>query len=219
LEAAFGADVIDRSRRLKPGERTDPEKVDSTNLREMELLVQARDGNTRAYSQLVEIHQDRIYGLIFRMVREQTLAEELTQDVFIKAFRNLSSFRGDARFSTWVYRIAVNACHDQRESATARNRARETSLDSPELSQLDLPAQSSRPDEAMETDEVVAGFEDSLASLEPMYREAFLLRHQEGLNYGEIAQILGVTLSNAKVRVHRAREMVLEALRSRGFDV
>lgn len=219
LESAPGVDVIDRSRRFRPGERTDPEKVDSTDPREVELLARARDGNTQAYSQLVEIHQDRIYGLIFRMVREQTLAEELTQDVFIKAFRNLSSFRGDARFSTWVYRIAVNVCHDQRESATARNRAKETSLDSPEMSQVDFPAPRSRPDEAMESDEVAAGFENSLASLEPMYREAFLLRHQEGLNYGEIAQILGITISNAKVRVHRAREMVLEALRSRGFDV
>jgi RNA polymerase sigma-70 factor (ECF subfamily) len=212
-------DVVDRRRRLRPGDRADPEEVDSTILREAKLLAQARNGNTRAYSQLVEIHQDRIYGLIFRMVREPALAEELTQDVFIKAFRNLSSFRGDARFSTWTYRIAVNICHDQRESATARNRARETSLDAPELSQLDPPASKSRPDEALEDEEIAAGFEASVALLEPKYREAFLLRHQEDLNYGEIARILGVTLSNAKVRVHRAREMVLEALRSRGFDV
>jgi len=210
---------MDRSRRLGPGERADPKKVDSTNLREAELLAQAREGNTRANSQLVELHQDRIYGVIFRMVREPTLAEELTQDVFIKAFRNLSSFRGDARFSTWVYRIAVNICHDQRESAAARNRARETSLDSPELSHLDPPAPKSRPDEAMEASEIAEAFETSLSALEPKYQEAFLLRHQEGLNYEEIAQVLGVTLSNAKVRVHRAREMVLVALRSRGFDV
>ena len=210
---------MDRSRRLGPGERADPKKVDSTNLREGELLAQAREGNTRAYSQLVEIHQDRIYGLIFRLVREPGLAEELTQDVFIKAFRNLSSFRGDARFSTWLYRVAVNLCHDQRESRSARDMEKESSLEGPELEHLDLPSPKSRPDEVMEARELEVFFEAGLNALEVKYRDAFLLRHQEGLSYEDIAMVLDISQSNAKVRVHRAREMVLESLRSSGFDV
>jgi RNA polymerase sigma-70 factor (ECF subfamily) len=215
-------DVTEQGRRLDQENRTGsnpPVSSETEPKAESQLLDRARRGDTRAYGQLVRVHQDRIYGLVFRMVRDPALAEELTQDVFLKGFRNLSSFREDARFTTWLYRIAVNLCHDQRESLAARNRGRETSLDSGELGQLEPPTPTTRPDDAVEATEVAAGFQAGLNALEPMYREAFLLRHQEGLNYGEIAEVLGISQSNAKVRVHRARGMVLEALRSRGFDV
>jgi RNA polymerase sigma-70 factor (ECF subfamily) len=215
-------DVTEQGRRLDQENRTGsnpPVSSETEPKAESQLLNRARRGDTKAYGQLVRVHQDRIYGLVFRMVRDPALAEELTQDVFLKAFRSLSSFRGDARFTTWLYRIAVNLCHDQRESLAARNRSKETSLDSDELGQLEPSTPTTRPDEAMEATEVAAGFQAGLNALEPIYREAFLLRHQEGLNYGEIAEVLGISQSNAKVRVHRAREMVLEALRSRGFDV
>jgi RNA polymerase sigma-70 factor (ECF subfamily) len=180
------------------------------------LLRRARAGDTRAYGRLVLAHQDRIYGLIVRMVRDSSLAEELTQDAFLKAYRSLDSFREEARFTTWLYRIAVNLCHDQRHSLAARKRERETDLDEQEHGTLDP---TSRPDEAMEASEAAAHFQAGLDALEPKYREAFLLRHQEGLSYEEIAGILEISKSNAKVRVHRAREMILDVLRSRGFDV
>jgi len=190
-----------------------------TDPREAELLRRAREGDTRAFGRLVEIYQDLLYGLVFRMVRDASLAEELTQDAFVKAFRRLDSFRGDARFSTWLYRIAVNVCYDQRGSAAARNRSRETSLDAPETGRMDPPAQDALPDEDLESREIASLFRAGVNALEPKYRAAFLLRHQEGLSYGEIASVLEISENNAKVRVHRAREMVLEALRSRGFDV
>jgi RNA polymerase sigma-70 factor (ECF subfamily) len=185
---------------------------------ERELLVRARGGDTQAYGRLVLAHQDRIFGLILRMVRDPLLAEELTQDVFLKAFRGLSGFREAARFTTWIYRIAVNLCHDERQSLGARNRAREIDLEGGPPFLVD-PDPGVRPDEAVEASEAAANFQAGLDALEPKYREAFLLRHQEGLSYEEIAKALEISLSNAKVRVHRAREMILEALRSRGFEV
>lgn len=187
--------------------------------REAELLRRAREGDTRAFGRLVETYQDMVYGLVFRMVRDPSLAEELTQDAFVKAYRRLDSFRGDARFTTWLYRIAVNVCHDQRGSAAARNRGLETSLDASEAGSLEPPAAEALPDEDLESREMAALFRAGVNALEPKYRAAFLLRHQEGLSYTEIASILEISENNAKVRVHRAREMVLEALRSRGFDV
>lgn len=190
-----------------------------TDPREAELLRRARGGDTEAFGRLVEMHQDLVYGLVFRMVRDPSLAEELTQDTFVKAFRRLDSFRGEARFTTWLYRIAVNVCHDQRGSAAARNRGRETSLDAPETGSLDPRASQALPDEDLESREIANLFQAGVNALEPKYRAAFLLRHQEGLSYAEIAAVLEISENNAKVRVHRAREMVLEALRSRGFDV
>jgi RNA polymerase sigma-70 factor (ECF subfamily) len=185
---------------------------------ERTLIERARQGDTQAYGRLVLAHQDRIFGLVLRMVRDPLLAEELTQDVFLKAFRGLSGFREAARFTTWLYRIAVNLCHDERQSRGARNRARETDVEGEPFVVAD-PNPATRPDEAVEAREAATGFEAGLLALEPKYREAFLLRHQEGLSYEEIANVLEISQSNAKVRVHRAREMILEALRSRGFEV
>jgi RNA polymerase sigma-70 factor (ECF subfamily) len=165
------------------------------------------------------VHQDRIYGLVLRMVREASLAEELTQDTFIKAFRNLGSFRGEARLTTWLYRIAVKLCHDHRQSVAARVRRQETSLDATEGPAGEPPAPGGRPDEVLAEGEVARHFQAGLEALEPTLREAFLLRHQEGLAYEEIAAVLEITRSNAKVRVHRARERILETLRQWGHEV
>jgi RNA polymerase sigma-70 factor (ECF subfamily) len=194
----------------------DPSGLDR---REAGWLERARQGDAGAYGHLVKMHQDRIFGLVLRMVRDAALAEELTQDTFLKAYRHLPEFRGESRFTTWLYRIAVNLCHDQRGSRGARDRGRETSLESPALEHLNPATREARPDEAAEVRELASVFEAGVEALDATYREAFLLRHQQGLNYMEIAEVLGISEGNAKVRVHRAREMILDRLRARGFEV
>ncbi len=206
LSDASSRPAARQNRALGPGEERD-------------LLRRSQQGDTEAFGRLVRAHQDSIYGLVVRLVRDPGLAEELTQDSFLKAYRALDSFRGASRFSTWLYRIAVNACHDHRESAAARRRSQETSLDRLEHHDLDPAAPSARPDQAVEFDEMAEHFEAGLATLEPTHREAFVLRHQEGLEYGEIAEALGISAGNAKVRVHRAREAILATLRTRGYEV
>ncbi len=186
---------------------------------ERDLLERTRRGDTAAYTRLVRLHQDLIFGLVSRMVRDEHLAEEVTQDAFLKAYRGLDSFRGEARFATWLYRIAVNLCRDHSGNPTSRLRRMETSLDGTGVKGMDPPTPQPRPDEALEAGQVADGFQAELDALEPIYREAFLLRHHEGLGYEEIAGILEISVSNAKVRVHRARESILGALRRRGFEV
>ncbi len=186
---------------------------------ERELLARSRDGDTIAYSILVRNYQDAIYALVCRLIKDDHTAEELTQDTFLKAYRSLPGFRGDARFYTWLYRIAVNVCHDHRESLASRNRRRESSLDAPEMSGLEPPTRFGRPDHLAEESEVAADFRNALGRLDAPYRDAFVLRHQEGLSYDELAHVLRISKSNAKVRVHRAREMVLAVLRERGHEL
>lgn len=186
---------------------------------ESRLLESARGGDLRAFSRLVLRHQDAIYGLVVRLVGDADTAEELTQDVFLKAHRGLESFRGDARFSTWLYRIAVNLCHDHRASLAARKRKEETSLEDSEKIGVAIPDPSAGPDDVAAIAQMTRAFQDGLDALEDAYREAFLLRHQRDLAYDEIAEVLGISRSNAKVRVHRAREMILQALREKGHDV
>lgn len=191
----------------------------TADIAETELLERARLGDVPAYSELVRRHQDPVFGLVLRLVRDFEAAEEVTQDVFVKAFRGLGTFRGDAKFSTWLYRIAVNLCHDHRMSLAARMRRAQTSLDDPESGAPDIPARNAGPDGVVSEGQAVRDFAAALDAMDDSYREAFLLRHQEGMGYAEIAEVLGITQGNAKVRVHRARETILEALRRRGHEV
>ncbi len=184
-----------------------------------ELVGQARDGDVRAFEDLVRRHQGRVYALVRRMVLDAGVAEELTQDVFLKAHRGLGGFQERASFSTWLYRIAVNCVRDYRESRVFHAREIESRLET--VSGADEPPATADPgpDEAVSGAQLFALFENSVEGLDPHLKEAFLLRHQENLGYEEMSEILGVTQANAKVRVHRARTQLLERLRQLGYDV
>jgi RNA polymerase sigma-70 factor, ECF subfamily len=184
-----------------------------------ETVRQAQSGDARSFELLVRKHQDSIFGLVVRLVEEAAVAEELTQDTFVRAWRGLHQFRGESRFSTWLYRIAVNLCHDHRGSRGARQRRSEISLAAPEQSSLPLVSGAPGPDQELEERETARAFQQALAELDPVHRAAFLLRHQEGLSPAEIAAALGISEVNARVRVHRAREMILQTLRRMGHQV
>ena len=179
----------------------------------------ASTGDAAAFAELVRAHQDAIFSLVQRFVADRWAAEELTQDVFLKAWRNLSGFRGESRFATWLYRIAVNVCQDYRQSRAARRRQREVELEGHEAEAGAARPGVPRPDEVHAEQELALMFEQTLQTLEPAYLAAFLLFHQQGLSMDEVAETLGISRTNAKVRVHRAREMVLQSLRARGFHV
>ena len=187
-----------------------PEPASSSDL---ELVRGAREGDERAFEALVRRHQDAIYGLVMRMVGERDAAEELTQDTFVRAWRSLDGFRGEAQFSTWLYRIAVNLLRDRHASRAARDRRSEVSLDDGNLLLTPLAAREPSPAEDLEAAETEARYHRALAELDDDLRAAFLLRHQEGLTPAEIAGVLGISESNAKVRVHRARRLILDSLR------
>jgi RNA polymerase sigma-70 factor (ECF subfamily) len=190
----------------------------ATESLERECLERARKGDARAYRDLVRVHQDAIFGLVLRLVRDRDLAEELTQDAFLKAYRSLGSFRGEARFSTWLYRIAVNLCHDYHASAGARLRRSETGLEAGSERARETWSSEPAPDDALAVREAAEAFQAGLDALDSPYREAFVMRHQDDLGYDEIAEVFGISRNNAKVRVHRAREMILAALRKMGHE-
>jgi RNA polymerase sigma-70 factor (ECF subfamily) len=186
---------------------------------EQEWIERARSGDLRAFDQLVRRYQTSIYALVRRMIREDAVAEELTQDVFLKAYQGLARFREEAAFSTWLYRIAVNHVRDYVASRKARDHKQEMSLEDLELSGFKPVSTTPGPEDATSLSEMATLFDSALARLEPHLLEAFLLRHQEGLGYEQIALVLEISVANAKVRVHRARERILEGLRSLGYEV
>lgn len=186
---------------------------------EQEWIDRARCGDLRAFDLLMRRYQTSIYALVRRMVRQDAVAEELTQDVFLKAYQGLGRFREEAAFSTWLYRIAVNHVRDYVASRKARDLKQEMSLEDLELSGFKPTSTVPGPEEATSLAEVATLFDSALKNLEPHLLEAFLLRHQEGLGYEQIALVLEISVANAKVRVHRARERILEELRGLGYDV
>lgn len=172
-----------------------------------ETLVEAcRRGERTALHQFYERYRRRVYSLIARIVGAQD-AEELTQDVFVRAFRGLANFRGDAQLSTWMYRLAVNAAlsYATRTQARQKRQLGEEAL-------LALPAE-----EAPSSDpRLRARLEEALARLPAGYRAVLVLHDVEGLQHEEIAQILGCRVGTSKSQLHKARAKMRELLGGAG---
>ena len=166
------------------------------------VIERCRAGDEAAWKELVEATHREVYSLCFRILRNPDDAADATQDAFLKAWRGLKSFRGDAQFTTWLYRVAANAAISRHRSR-ARRWDRETKAE-PEVLER-IPAVTSIEDAAaarLDLDTV----EQGLARLPETYRSVIVLRDVYGLTIDEMAQQLGVSNVTAKVRLHRARK-------------
>jgi RNA polymerase sigma-70 factor (ECF subfamily) len=167
------------------------------------LVLRASDGDINAYEQLVRRYQRRIFRMCLNMLGDEADAAEVAQDVFFSVWRGLSRFRGEAAFSTWLYRIATNHC-----LKVLRQRPPET------VPLIDKAGSSGDPQGEYEARQTVAHIAQTVAALTPEQRAPLLLREVEGLRYEEIAKILGLSIGAVKGRLNRARvelAMALEA--------
>jgi RNA polymerase sigma-70 factor (ECF subfamily) len=171
------------------------------------LLARFVAGDDDAFELLMKRHEDRIYALAFRMTGDRADALEATQDTFIAAFRQARSFRGDAAFSTWLYRVGINSCRD-----LLRKRAR---LPEPvaEFDEQPLGAAPAHVEEEA-IDRIDLG--RALADLPEDYREAVALHDLGGLAYDEIAAIASVPIGTIKSRISRGRKLLAKALEHPG---
>jgi len=163
------------------------------------ILVRAcLKGEREAHALLLARYRDRIYGFILRMLRDRGAAEDLAQEVFIKAFRSLSSYDQERPFIPWLFRIARNAVIDY-------TRKRKADIDPIEF---DLPDASPSVEDVVASKLEVELVEKMLGALPFDFREALLLHLGEGLGYAEMSEVLGVPVGTLKARVSRAREML-----------
>lgn len=175
-----------------------------------QLVALAKQGDFDAFEQLVTRHQDRVYRLVLRFVRNEHEAQEVVQETFLSIWRNLDGFKGESQFGSWLYRIAANA-------ALMRLRSQRRH---PEVSTEELPADviesrepahhggenwARRPDDQLQTNELRSHIQRAVDSLPEMYRSVFIIRDVEGLSTEETAEILGITVPTVKTRLHRAR--------------
>jgi len=167
-------------------------------------VARAAAGDRRAFERVYRLHVDRVFSICARMAGDRALAEELTQDVFVRAWEKLSLFRGESAFGTWLHRLAVNVILNHRKS-DGRQRARLGGGDEDDGVDA-LPARlGPAPGDAMDLEAAVAG-------LPPGARRVFVLHDVEGYKHEEIAGMLGITAGGSKAQLHRARLLLREAL-------
>lgn len=179
---------------------------------EQSWIASARNGDEAAFGELVQKYQKRVYALTVRMCPTPELAEEAAQEAFLSAWQGLPFFRGDAAFSTWLYRLASNACVDLLRK---ERRHQGTSLDDDAVG-AEIPDTKPTPEEAAETKELRAQIEAGLRQLSPEHRAVLILREIQQLNYEEIADALSLDLGTVKSRISRGRRQLRNFLMEQG---
>lgn len=178
-------------------------------MNELLLISRARGGDREAFGELVEQYRDNVYRLAYRMCGNAYDADEAAQEAFVAAWRALPNFRGDAKFSTWLYRLTTNAAID-----VIRREKRHQTVGDGEMMELADDADS--PQETVERTEQQEAVQKALSTLSEEYREVLLLRYMEELDYAEIAEVLQLPSGTVKSRINRAKAALKTALLKSG---
>ena len=178
-----------------------------TREQENRIVQKVLKGDVNAFETLVLTYEKNVYNIALRMTGNSEDASDMTQEAFIKAYNSLQSFRGDSKFSVWLYRIATNVCLDFLRS---RSRKPTVSLsmednDGEEV-ELDVADESQSPELLLDRQMTRESVRRGLDTLSPEYRQILLLREIQGLSYDEISQALGLEVGTVKSRIFRARK-------------
>lgn len=191
-------------------------------LRERMLIRRLQERDERAFEEMVGLYQNKVFNLVYRMIGNQEEAEDLAQEVFVTVFKSVDSFRGEAKFSTWLYRIAANHCKNRMKYLGRRSYKQTGELDEAAEREAQNAQPSSLhprvdgPDAVLEGLELERAVQRAMQALDPEHREVIVLRDIEDLSYEEIAEITGVELGTVKSRLHRARLQLKELMAKSG---
>lgn len=185
---------------------TTPDELDAVRLDDVTLVVRAREGDVRAYEQLVRRYQGPIFRLAVRMLASWSDAEDVVQEVFLKAWRSLAGLHEEAAFVSWLYRMATNRCLN-----VIRGRHATVDVD---LAQQESRSAGSQPERTVEVSEQLAAVTEALQRLTGEQRACWLLREVHGRSYEEIAQAVGATPTAVRGRIARARAQLTEMMAS-----
>ena len=178
-----------------------------TREQELTLIRQVQHGDTDAFELLVAAYEKTVYNVALQMTGNREDAQDLTQEAFFKAYNSLSSFRGESKFSSWLYRIVSNLCLDFKRRQGRRPSASLTVEDDEgETLQLDIADESQSPEVLLERKLTRDAVRRGLAELPDEQRQILLLREIQGLSYDEIADAMGLEPGTVKSRIFRARK-------------
>jgi RNA polymerase sigma-70 factor (ECF subfamily) len=172
---------------------------------ETEIIDACKQGDREAFHALFEAHKDRVYTIAFHYSGEESMARDVTQQVFLKLFTSINQFHEDSQFTTWLYRIVANACADEH-----RKRRRFVPF-SPEIEVRNMVEKGSQ-EKAYHRREVAASVRGAISELTPKLRLPILLKYVEGLSYDEIAESLGLSIGTVSSRLNRGHKMLARKL-------
>lgn len=192
--------------------------VDSEDESEARFIRRLQERDERAFLDLVQLYQARVYKLMFRMLGRRDEAEDMAQEVFVQVFKAVSSFRGDSKLSTWIYRIAINLCKNRLKYLNRRQSQSQDEYE-PVAERQELSAAAgvtsgdvARPDHLIEGYQLEGIVQQCIAEMEPDFREVLVLRDVEDLSYEELSAITGLPDGTVKSRLHRARATLKAAV-------
>jgi RNA polymerase sigma-70 factor (ECF subfamily) len=174
-----------------------------------QLAIDARNGNNSAFEELVRRHQGQMHSFVYHFFRGAEFTEDITQDVFLRAYRFLHTYDPSRRFITWLYSIARNLCIDKH-----RERMRKEHVNIDDVPPMMLCSDNERDDPLAQVERLddLRALREAIASLPEKYRTPIILCYLEGLPYQEISDVLGITLNNTKIRIFRAKKMLVGLL-------
>lgn len=193
------------------------QRSDLATATDQAVVALAKAGRDAAYRELVRRYERPVFSLIYRMVRDRELAEDLAQETFVKALNAIESYRPEFKFSSWIFKIANNAAIDhlrrrELDTLSLDGSPNAETADAVEATALQVSDRTETPLEELEARELGGAIEVAIGRLRPEYRACILLRHVEGRPYEEIAEMLSLPLGTVKTYIHRARNELRQAL-------
>ena len=191
--------------------------LDLSNLPDADVVALAQQGRDAAYRELIRRYERPVFSLVFRMVRNRELAEDLAQDTFVKVLQHIDRYRPEFKFSSWLFKIANNVAIDhlrkrQLDTVSIDGSPHAVTPDAVEATTFDVASKAESALDLLEARELGSAIERAIASLRPEYRACILLRHVEDRSYEEIAATLDLPLGTVKTYIHRARLELREYL-------
>lgn len=184
-----------------------------------ELVAAALGGSQDAYRELLRRFERPVYSLVVRMVRDPSVAEDLAQEAFVKAFRRLDTYDRGRKFSSWLFKIAHNTTldHLRRRELPTVPLEKPADEEGGGLASVLTDPESRSPEALAQRSDLAAALSQAVTALRPEYREVVLLRYQENLSYQEIAEITELPLGTVKTHIHRARKELIDGLSAAGW--
>ena len=187
-----------------------PRSTDASQADDNELVKRVCMGETQLFRLLIERHQQHIFNLCYRMLRQFEEADDATQDTFLKAYRSLKQFRGDARLKTWLCRIARNECLNRLRHENMASLDQQLTTDY----SFQIADSTPSPLELIEQQETQSIVHEAINKLPHQYRLVITLFHLNGLSYEEISQVMEIPMGTVKTHIFRARELLKSKLQA-----
>ena len=191
--------------------------LELSTLPDADVAALAKEGRDAAFRELVRRYERPVFSIIYRMVRDREVAEDLAQDTFVKVLNHIDRYRPEFKFSSWLFKIANNLTIDhlrkrQLDTVSIDGSPHAASAAEAEATSLDVQSRGESPLDEMEARELGTAIEQTIARLRPEYRACIVLRHVEGRSYEEIAATLDLPLGTVKTYIHRARHELRDML-------